>query len=236
MPLGKATPSGCRLGQGSVAITFDTRHTTHKILRCTSGLSQTVHPRWLHGILKQERISHVARRLGFGVEPGILAVATSIPDTITAALDLSTETPDPTHLVAPADADDARSPEQRQAPYRYWFTQMITGPRRIEERLTWFWHDHFATSIRKVNVPYLVYVQHITLRKHATGSFSDHLYEIAIDPAMLIYLDGVQNNAGAINENFGREVMEYRAPATDAPMRRWAAAVPWSVPEPRLRH
>jgi uncharacterized protein (DUF1800 family) len=53
-----------------------------------------------------------------------------------------------------------------------------------------------------------MYVQHMTLRKHATGSFSDLVYEIAIDPAMLIYLDGVQNNAGAINENFGREVME----------------------------
>jgi hypothetical protein len=82
----------------------------------------------------QERISHVARQLGFGVEPGILAAVTSIDDTITAALDLSTETPEPTDLVTPADADDARSPEQRQAPCKYWFTQMTTGPRRIERK------------------------------------------------------------------------------------------------------
>ncbi|MFV1970219.1 MAG: DUF1800 family protein [Acidimicrobiia bacterium] len=156
----------------------------------------------------KEQISHVARRLGFGIEPQILASATSVDDAINAALDLSTPTPEPTDLVAPVDFEDSRSQEQRQAPYRYWITQMVSGPRRIEERLTWFWHDHFATSIRKVQVPYLMYVQHLTLREHATGNFADLLYGVATDPAMLIYLDGFQNQVGAINENFGREVME----------------------------
>lgn len=157
---------------------------------------------------EKERISHVARRLGFGVEPGILATASSTGDAVAAALDVSVATPAPTDLVAPVDLDDSRSREQRQAPYQYWFAQMIAGPRRVEERLTWFWHDHFATSVKKVKVPYLMYIQHLTLRKHAAGNFADLLYEVAIDPAMLIYLDGVQNRAGAINENFGREVME----------------------------
>jgi uncharacterized protein (DUF1800 family) len=156
----------------------------------------------------RERISHVARRIGFGVEPAIIGSAASIDDAIASSLDLSTPTPEPTDLVAPVDFDDSRSREQRQAPYRYWLTQMITGPRRIEERLTWFWHDHFATSIRDVQVPYLMYVQHLTLRRYATGSFADLLYAVATDPAMLIYLDGNQNQEGAINENFGREVME----------------------------
>lgn len=157
---------------------------------------------------EKEQISHAARRLGFGVESQILTLATSVDDAIDAALDLSKPTPEPTDLVAPVDFEDARSQDQRQAPYRYWLTQMITGPRRIEERLTWFWHDHFATSLRKVQVPYLMYVQHMTLRKHSTGSFAELLYAIATDPAMLIYLDGFQNQEGAINENFGREIME----------------------------
>jgi len=157
---------------------------------------------------QDEQISHVARRLGLGVEPQILASATSVDEAVSAALDLSIPTPEPTDLVVPVDFEDSRSQEQRQAPYRYWLTQMITGPRRIEERLTWFWHDHFVTSIRKVQVPYLMYVQHVMLRKHATENFADLLYAIATDPAMLIYLDGFQNQQGAINENFGREVME----------------------------
>lgn len=157
---------------------------------------------------EKERISHVARRLGFGIEPEIVATAASIDDAISATLDLSAPTPEPTGLIAPVDRDDARSPEQREAPYRYWFTQMIAGPRRIEERMTWFWHDHFATSVHKVKFPYLMFTQHMTLRRFGTGSFADLLYAIATDPAMLLYLDGAQNREGAINENFGREVME----------------------------
>ncbi len=156
---------------------------------------------------ERERISHVARRLGFGVEPEIVEGAADVDEAISMALDLSTPTPPP-EPVAPSDMDEARSPEQREAPYRYWFTQLVGGPRRIEERLTWFWHDHFATGIQKVKVPYLMFVQHATIRKLATGSFADLLGAIAIDPAMLIYLDGVQNAVDRINENFGREVME----------------------------
>lgn len=157
---------------------------------------------------ERERISHVARRLGFGVEPGIVETATSVDEAVTASLDLSRPAPEPPVLDPPTDRDDERSREQRETPYRFWFEQMVAGPRRIEERLVWFWHDHFATDIRKVRVPYLMYQQHLTLRRHATGSFAELLHAIAVDPAMLVYLDGVDNAADAINENFGREVME----------------------------
>ena len=72
----------------------------------------------------------------------------------------------------------------------------------------WFWHDHFATSVAKVRVPYLMWQQHLTLRKHATGNFAELLHAVARDPAMLLYLDGVTNTAQERNENFGREVLE----------------------------
>jgi uncharacterized protein (DUF1800 family) len=85
---------------------------------------------------------------------------------------------------------------------------MRGGQRLVEERLTWFWHDHFATSITKVRVPYLMHQQHLTIRQHATGSFADLLHAIAVDPAMLVYLDGNTNAAGSVNENFGRECLE----------------------------
>ena len=80
--------------------------------------------------------------------------------------------------------------------------------RMIEERLTWFWHDHFATSVVKVREPYLMYRQHLTLRNHATGNFADLLKAVARDPAMLVYLDGITNAADERNENFGRECLE----------------------------
>jgi uncharacterized protein (DUF1800 family) len=74
--------------------------------------------------------------------------------------------------------------------------------------MTWFWHDHFATSVAKVRAPYLMYQQHLTLRQHATGNFADLLRAVAKDPAMLLYLDGITNAATERNENFGRECLE----------------------------
>lgn len=156
----------------------------------------------------QERISHTARRLGLGVEPHILATARSTDEAVAMATDLSIPTPLPENLVLPEEPDELRSRSQQEAPLRYWLPQMIGGPRRIEERLSWFWHDHFATSAKKVRVPYLMFVQHLTIRGHATGNFAELLYAIATDPAMLIYLDGKDNEVEGLNENFGREVME----------------------------
>ena len=85
---------------------------------------------------------------------------------------------------------------------------MRSPSRLIEERLVWFWHNHFATSLRKVPIPYLLRQQHVTVRQHATKSFADLLHAVAKDPAMLVFLDGITNAVGNINENFGRECME----------------------------
>ena len=85
---------------------------------------------------------------------------------------------------------------------------MIAPQRLIEERLVWFWHDHFATSLAKVRNPYLMWTQHLTIRRHATGNFADLLGAIATDPAMLLYLDGAKSTAAQRNENFGRECLE----------------------------
>jgi uncharacterized protein (DUF1800 family) len=90
----------------------------------------------------------------------------------------------------------------------WWLGQMQTNPRLIEERLVWFWHDHFATSLAKVRVPYLMHQQHATVRALATGSFADLLHAMAKDPAMLLYLDGISNEVRNVNENFGRECLE----------------------------
>jgi len=157
---------------------------------------------------ERERISHVFRRLGFGAQPELVAPATTVDDAIATALDLTAASPPPPALEPPTEVGAAPSRPDERAILRYWAEQMTAGPRRIEKRLVWFWHNHFATDIRKVRMPYLMYRQHLTLRKTATGSFADLLHAVAIDPAMLVYLDGVHNASDAINENFAREVME----------------------------
>jgi uncharacterized protein (DUF1800 family) len=157
---------------------------------------------------ERETISHIFRRLGFGTQPELVDSADSVDSALAAALDLSVPPEPPPLLEPPLDAAAISDRSQARQLLSYWLRQLAFSPRRLEERLVWFWHDHFATDIRKVKVPYLMYQQHLTLRQHATGSFADLLHAIAIDPAMLVYLDGTNNAADALNENFGREVME----------------------------
>ena len=90
----------------------------------------------------------------------------------------------------------------------WWADRMVATPRPLEEKLTFFWHGHFATSDVKVRDYRLMHAQNLMLRERASGSFRDLLLGIMRDPAMLVYLDNGENVKGHPNENFGREVLE----------------------------
>jgi uncharacterized protein (DUF1800 family) len=85
---------------------------------------------------------------------------------------------------------------------------MLTSPRPLQEKLTLFWHGHFATSEEKVRDYRKLLIQNETLRTHANGKFRDLMVAVAKDPAMLAFLDAGVNVKGAPNENFAREIME----------------------------
>src|SRR6202040_1391017 len=82
--------------------------------------------------------------------------------------------------------------EMRRAS-QWWADRMLRTPRPLEEKLTLFWHDHFATSQEKVLHFDLMLGQNETLRRHASGNFHDLLVAVAQDPAMLIWLDNKDN-------------------------------------------
>lgn len=90
----------------------------------------------------------------------------------------------------------------------WWLEEMINTQSPLTERMTLFWHNHFATSYRKVKVLPWMYKQNTILRKNALGNFKDLLKSISTDAAMLWYLDSNKNVVGTPNENFAREVME----------------------------
>ena len=90
----------------------------------------------------------------------------------------------------------------------WWMREMIESPAPLEERMTLFWHNHFATSQQKVISSQAMWRQHLLLRAGALGNFSSLLHAVAKDPAMLVYLDGANSRKEAPNENFAREVME----------------------------
>ncbi|HZR13809.1 MAG TPA: DUF1800 domain-containing protein [Acidimicrobiia bacterium] len=156
----------------------------------------------------RERVSHVVRRLSVGAHPDVVGALRTTDDAIARALDLSAPAAPPPTLAPPATEEESRRVAAITEPLAWWIGRMRADSRLIEERLVWFWHDHFATSIAKVRVPYLMWQQHLTIRRYATGSFADLLHAMAKDPAMLVWLDGVTNTARQRNENFGRECME----------------------------
>src|SRR5207253_10124131 len=78
----------------------------------------------------------------------------------------------------------------------------------LREKMTLFWHNHFATSNAKVQSAALMQKQNQLLRTHALGKFEPLLLEVSKDPAMLVYLDSNSNIKGKPNENYARELME----------------------------
>jgi uncharacterized protein (DUF1800 family) len=91
---------------------------------------------------------------------------------------------------------------------KWWLKRMIETPRPLEERMTLFWHGHFATSFRGVEDSYHMFLQNQLFRKHAVGNFGDLLFAIIRDPAMIKYLNNDQSRKGHPNENLAREIME----------------------------
>src|SRR5579859_5799922 len=105
--------------------------------------------------------------------------------------------------------EEQRNQRQNLVQLKYWWMErMAKGPRPFQEKMTLFWHGHFATSMEKVHSPYFLWLQNETLRQNATGNFNQLLTAVAEDPAMLVYLDGAQSHKNHPNENFAREVME----------------------------
>ncbi|KAG1657061.1 hypothetical protein GQR58_023558 [Nymphon striatum] len=91
---------------------------------------------------------------------------------------------------------------------RWWMLHLLQNDTPVNEHMTLFWHNHFTSSLEKVEQPNLMLNQNKLLRENAMGNFRTLLHKIARDPAMLIYLDGSENVKGSPNENFARELLE----------------------------
>ena len=100
---------------------------------------------------------------------------------------------------------DSRDSERLKA---WWLYRILYDPDPLREKLTLFWHGHFATSNRKVQSVALMLRQNELLRRHALGDVATLLKEISADGAMLVWLDGSNSKKGKPNENYAREFLE----------------------------
>ncbi|MGF7216524.1 uncharacterized protein (DUF1800 family) [Spirosoma lacussanchae] len=90
----------------------------------------------------------------------------------------------------------------------WWLNRMLTEGTSLREKMVLFWHNHFVSDRAKVEYPQYMYQQNALFRQHVFGDFRQFTKEVSVNPAMLIYLDGRQNNKNAPNENYARELME----------------------------
>ncbi len=97
----------------------------------------------------------------------------------------------------------------RRSSFKKWWTGlMINQGRSIREKMTLFWHNHFATETIEVVIAQYTYRHHKLLRSLALGNFRDLVKKATLDPAMLIYLNGQNNNKAVPDENYARELQE----------------------------
>ena len=90
----------------------------------------------------------------------------------------------------------------------YWLYRMINTRRPLEEKLALLWHGVFATGWVKVGQTHDMAKQVDMFRRYGLGSFRDLLMQVSMDPAMLFWLDNTENHRDAVNENYGRELLE----------------------------
>jgi uncharacterized protein (DUF1800 family) len=101
--------------------------------------------------------------------------------------------------------------EQREQGRRlvlWWLDRMVAADDQLGEKLVFFWHGHWATSVQKVRSAVLMRGQLDTLRRHGRGELRELASAMVTDPALILWLDGHRNTRKAPNENLARELME----------------------------
>jgi uncharacterized protein (DUF1800 family) len=98
--------------------------------------------------------------------------------------------------------------QQVQQIMLWWLDRLVVADHQFAEKLTFFWHGHWATSVEKVRSAVVMLRQQQTFRDLGYGDFGPFLKAMLRDPALIIWLDGQQNTRAAPNENLARESME----------------------------
>jgi uncharacterized protein (DUF1800 family) len=177
--------------------------------------------------MNQQRLetSRLLQRFGFGPRPGEYAQAlkSGVAATRTKILTVPAVDAGAGQVVEPDITDLGKRPAanskeivpfsialryQTQQMTLWWLDRMALSDHGLTERMTWFWHGHWATSIQKLNYAMPLYIQNKTLRANCLGNFKEMSRAMINDAALQFWLDGQESTAKSPNENLGRELME----------------------------
>ena len=158
---------------------------------------------------EMQQLAHLMRRAGFGATRRELEqyAAIGYEASVEKLIDTTNPTaiseylirryhPDESSLLGGLSGADA------------WLYRMVTTDTPLLEKMALFWHGIFATGYPKVLNAKPLSDQIRMFKRYAMGDLKTLLVQMAKDPAMIIWLDNQQNHKGAINENFGRELLE----------------------------
>ena len=154
-------------------------------------------------------MAHLMRRAGFGATRDELdtLVSDGYEATVESLLDPNTPTNVPEDLLRRYHPDQSAGLGIRGVA-AYWLYRMIHSKRPLNEKVALFWHSVFATGYPKLAQGRVLMDQIDMFRNHGMGSLSTLLVELSRDPSMIMWLDNNENHKGAINENYGRELLE----------------------------
>jgi uncharacterized protein (DUF1800 family) len=171
--------------------------------------------------------ARLVRRTGFGATGAAVDAARTLGDAAFVRAVVSADpTTDPGALATPAPtfgpiaaAPKGATAAQRQQRNQqisgqltqlttWWLRRMVAVNQPFGEKLTFCWHNHFATAASKVRVAGRLLAQNQTLRRMGRGDFHSLALAMLTDAAMLDWLDGEENTSTAPNENLSREFME----------------------------
>ncbi|HWZ21818.1 MAG TPA: DUF1800 domain-containing protein [Cytophagaceae bacterium] len=164
-------------------------------------------------------------RLGFTGEMASLIESKGIEKTIQNLLNNPLKTDTPVFILSESDAfeqEEARkalTEEQKKEKQKddrkrffalqaWWLNKMYTSENPLQEKMVFFWHNHFVSSFQKVKSSTLMFNQNKLFRQYAFGNFKELAKEMLYNNAMIIYLDNKQNKVGKPNENLSRELLE----------------------------
>jgi uncharacterized protein (DUF1800 family) len=159
----------------------------------------------------RKKVGHLYRRAGFGatmaeIDAGVKAGFEKTLELVLSGRPESEGFIQTSEFMASELSMPPGAPQNRLS--AWWLIRMLSTAHPLREKMTLFWHNHFATSNTKVlNARYML-GQYQLIQKHALGSFSQMLIGMGTDPAMMVWLDTVGSTKGNPNENYARELME----------------------------
>ncbi len=154
-------------------------------------------------------MAHLARRAGFGATREELErnLAQGYEATVEELLNPGDRGSMPDDLIRRYHVDQSEA-RMLASTGATWIYRMVTTRCPLEEKMALFWHGLFATGYTKLNQARTLLNQVDMFRRCGLGRFPDLLVELSRDPAMIIWLDNQDNHKDAINENYGRELLE----------------------------